>query len=164
MAMLNFGDFLKGSNRIEHGHYLEKTGFWGKRGAGCLFLAKDTKRICISHRSGSVLEPNTWGTWGGAIDSSETPEESVKREAYEEAGYKGDFELIPLFVFKSPSGFQYHNFLFVVDSEFTPLLNWETQGFSWIEYPNWPSPLHPGMVALLNDPDSVSTIENMTEV
>ena len=140
-------------NDAEHGEALKKTGFWGKRGAGCLFYAKNTKRYLIAHRSDEVEQPGTWGTWGGAIDSGESPEVAVRREAREEAGYKGKVELVPLWVFKHKSGFQYHNFLAVVEDEFEPKLNWESQGYEWVKGGAWPSPLHPGMIELLDHED-----------
>ena len=55
-------------NDSEHRAELNRTGFWGKQGAGCIILAKDTGRICLPHRSQYVEQPGTWGTWGGAID------------------------------------------------------------------------------------------------
>lgn len=143
----------------DHRQQLQKTGFWGRRGAGCLFLARDTKRICIAHRSEHVEQPGTWGTWGGAIDGNESPEVAVQREAHEEAGYSGAMKLVPLYVFKHSSGFTYYNYLAVIESEFTPQLDWETQGYKWITYPRWPQPLHMGMKLLLADPTSVATIE-----
>lgn len=143
----------------EHRQQLQKTGFWGARGAGCLFLALDTRRICIAHRSEHVEQPNTWGTWGGAIDRGESPETAVQREAREEAGYSGGMKLEPLYVFKHPSGFTYYNYLAIVEREFAPQLDWETQGYRWITYPRWPEPLHPGMIVLLNDSGSIATIE-----
>lgn len=149
-------------NDDEHRAQLQKTGFWGARGAGCLFLALDTRRICIAHRSEHVEQPNTWGTWGGAIDRGESPETAVEREAREEAGYSGAMKLVPLYVFKHPSGFTYYNYLAIVESEFKPQLDWETQGYSWITYPRWPQPLHPGMKLLLSDPDSIATIKRYT--
>lgn len=146
-------------NDDDHRQQLQKTGFWGRRGAGCLFLARDTKRICIAHRSEHVEQPGTWGTWGGAIDGDESPEVAVQREAHEEAGYSGAMKLVPLYVFKHSSGFTYYNYLAVIESEFTPQLDWETQGYKWITYPRWPQPLHMGMKLLLADPTSVATIE-----
>lgn len=53
-------------SREQHRAAKEETGFWGRRGAGCLFLSNQTERILFAHRSDEVLEPNTWGTWGGA--------------------------------------------------------------------------------------------------
>jgi 8-oxo-dGTP pyrophosphatase MutT (NUDIX family) len=138
-------------NDEEHGKALEKTGFWGKRGAGCLFYAKSTGRYLIAHRSKDVEQPGTWGTWGGAIDSGESPEAAVEREAREEAGYHGDVELKHLWTFKHPSGFRYFNYLATVDDEFKPVLNWETQGYRWVKRGEWPKPLHPGMIALLEN-------------
>lgn len=146
-------------NNIEHQAELEKTGFWGKQGAGCLFYCSATGRYLISHRSRYVLEPGTWGTWGGAIDSSEQPLNACKREVQEETGYHGPAEYRHLWTFKS-GNFQYHNFLVTVPEEFDPTLDWENQGFAWVEYGDWPSPLHPGLKALI---DSGTIKKPMTE-
>ena len=143
----------------EHRTALNQTGFWGKQGAGCLFLAKDTGRICIAHRSQAVEQPGTWGTWGGAIDSGEDPAKAVRREVEEEAGYTGQLNLIPLFIFSHPSGFKYYNFLALVDKEFIPITDWETQNSGWFDYGHWPNPLHPGLVTLLHDSTSTAIIQ-----
>lgn len=145
-----------------HQAELEKTGFWGAAGAGCVFLARSTGRLLLCHRSEDVEQPHTWGNWGGAIDPGESPDEAVAREATEETGHPGPFETIPLFVFKSAS-FRYYNYLVVVDDEFTPTppskQNWETQGHRWCEWGQWPSPLHFGLQALFSDAESVRKIE-----
>jgi 8-oxo-dGTP pyrophosphatase MutT (NUDIX family) len=135
----------------EHGQALRKTGFWGKQGAGAIILAKSTGKFLIPFRSSYVEQPNTWGVWGGAIDSGEDPKEAAKREVQEEAGYRGgDILMIPLYIFHDQkSGFKYYNFLAVVDDEFTPNLNWETENFKWVEFGQWPTPLHFGLKALL---------------
>lgn len=146
----------------EHQQALKQTGFWGRRGAGCVIMARDTGRFCIAHRSNRVEQPGTWGTWGGAIDEGEDPRLAVKRELAEESGYTGAMKLVPLFTFTHKSGFTYYNFLAVVEREFKPRLNWETQGSDWVEYGAWPSPLHPGLKALLSDPDSAETMRRST--
>jgi len=151
-------EFLINSDE-EHRAALNQTGFWGKQGAGCLFLAKDTGRICIAHRSQAVEQPGTWGTWGGAIDSGEDPVKAIRREVKEEAGYTGQLDLIPLFIFSHPSGFKYYNFLALVDKEFTPITDWETQNSAWFDYGRWPKPLHPGLVTLLSDLASTAIIQ-----
>ena len=148
----------KDPNDREHLAAMKRTGFWGKQGAGCIFLARNTGRLLIAHRSRKVEQPNTWGTWGGAIDSGEDPETAVRREAREEAGAAAAIvALKPLFVFQSGS-FRYSNFLAVVDHEFEPVLTWETQGYRWCPFGEWPNHLHFGLQAVLNDPASTATI------
>jgi len=140
-----------------HGDALGETGFWGRAGAGVLFQALDTGRILISHRSERVEEPDTWGTWGGAIDENENPMLAAMREASEETGVAPDQkDIIPMYVFSHSSGFRYFNFLVITSKEFNPKLNWESQGFGWFDFGEWPKPLHPGMVSLLNDQKSLS--------
>ena len=138
-------------NDEEHSAALTKTGFWGKRGAGVIFLAKDTGRYLLALRSDEVQEPNTWGTWGGAIDSNEESEKAAHREATEETGYNGPIELKFLWQFKhSASGFTYDNYLAIVPEEFEPDLNWESDNFEWFEKGKWPRRQHPGLKALIN--------------
>lgn len=148
----------------EHEKELEKTGFWGKAGAGCIILAKDTNRLLLPLRSSSVEQPNTWGTWGGAIDGGKSPEAAVKQEVKEEAGYDGNVQLIHLNTFEHESGFKYFNFLALIEEEFTPKLNWETEDFKWLEYGEWPSPLHFGLQFILDDPKAVSIIKRYASV
>ena len=146
----------------DHRRALGQTGFWGRRGAGCIIMAQDTGRFCIAHRSSRVEQPGTWGTWGGAIDEGEDPAQAVRRELAEEAGYTGAMKLVPLYVFKHRTGFTYYNFLAIVEQEFRPKLDWETQGWDWVEYGAWPNPLHPGLKAVLSDPHSVEAMRRAT--
>ena len=154
--MKSYKQYIK-ENDAEHQKALNDTGFWGSRGAGCIILAKDTKRILIAHRSASVEQPHTWGTWGGAIDKHETPEDAIHREVQEEAGYYGHLSVVPLMVFSSGS-FRYYNFLAIVDKEFHPHLDWETQGYKWCKFGEWPHPLHFGLKGLFNHGPSLETI------
>ncbi|CAM6054457.1 unnamed protein product [Sphagnum tenellum] len=91
---------VEGKDDADHFDALEKTGFFGSAGAGCLFVARDTGRFLFSHRSQHVEQPGDWAGWGGAIDSGEDPVEAVKREVHEEAGYNGKMDLIPIHGFK----------------------------------------------------------------
>lgn len=142
-----------------HAVALRQTGFWGKQGAGCIVIARRTGRVLLAHRSDQVLEPHTWGNWGGAVDEGVTPEDHALQELYEETGYHGRvLARVPLFVFEKGS-FRYSNFMFVVPDEFKPHLNWESQGYRWCEFGQWPSPLHYGLAALFNDPASVTKIK-----
>lgn len=128
--------------------FLLASEFWGKAGAGCVPYALDTRRICLQHRSQSVNEPGTWGTWGGAIDPGESPLEAVRRELHEESHYTGPVKFSKLSVFKK-GDFQYTNFLATVPQEFEPRHSWESQGHAWVTLDALPSPLHPGFKALL---------------
>jgi ADP-ribose pyrophosphatase YjhB (NUDIX family) len=150
-------------NDFEHAKTLSDTGYWGKMGAGAIIFAKDTKRFCLQLRSAFVEQPNTWGTWGGAVDSGMSPNDSVKKEIAEEASYSGSIDLIPIYVFRDKA-FSYHNFLGVVEKEFTPLLNWEAQDYRWFEFGEWPSPLHFGVQSILGDKHSVEVMKKQAAI
>jgi 8-oxo-dGTP pyrophosphatase MutT (NUDIX family) len=158
---MNLFELFEGVDDHNHADALRTTGFWGSKGAGCVFLAKDTGRFLIAHRSYAVEQPNTWGGWGGAIDKGEDPVEAVKREAAEETGYNGHITIEPMYVF-AKNDFRYYNFLVIVDKEFAPKLDWENQGFKWCEWGNWPSPLHFGLIALFKDSKSAELMQKLS--
>lgn len=109
--------------------------FWGNKGAGVLPYCIKTKRYLINHRSEDVNEPDTWGVWGGAIDGRENPESAALRELREECGYNGKVRLLKAYIFRTPSGsFTYYNFIGLVNEEFEPELDWESQGYEWVSY------------------------------
>lgn len=145
----------------EHKQAMLETGFWGRAAAGAIVLARSTSRLLIAHRAEGTLQAGTWGTWGGAVDAGETPEQTVARELHEEAGYHGDLETHELMVFEHDTGFRYSNFLAVVDEEFAPVLNWETQACGWFDFGRWPSPLHFGLEQLLEHEPSRETIQRL---
>jgi 8-oxo-dGTP pyrophosphatase MutT (NUDIX family) len=145
-----------------HRRELERTGFWGRAAAGSILIAQDTGRVCLSHRSPKVQEPNTWGMWGGAMDAGETPEQTAQRELQEETRYTGPVKFFPLWTFEHSSGFRYYNFAAVIDQEFEPQMDRETQGFLWFDLDDdesWPTPLHPGVNTLLSRPDVVNKLQ-----
>lgn len=138
----------------EHTPALLETGFWGRRGAGCIVFAKDTGRFLIGLRSMGVLESHTWGTWGGAVPNGMSSDASTLRELAEETGFEGEVELVLSYVFRDEaSGFQYENFVAVVDEEFIPTLNWEHDDHLWVENGDWPDPLHFGLAKFLQEAD-----------
>lgn len=149
------------ANDTDHQKALEQTGFWGKQAAGCLPVARSTGRYLFAHRSRYVLEPNTWGFWGGAIDESETPMQAVRRELKEEAGFHGQYKLILLDIFSHQSGFKYYSYMAIVEEEFEPKLDRETQGFAWVEYGQWPQPLHPGVKRTLSAPSNLYFVRDV---
>lgn len=123
--------------------------YWGSQAAGCIIIAKDTGRILLGHRSDRCeYEPSVWGTWGGKIDNDEDPKAAVKREVQEETGYDGVTKVSPLYVY-TDGDFRYNNYALIVPFEFTPQLNWEHDTSKWIEFGDWPEPMHFGLEALL---------------
>ena len=152
-------------NDDEHQQALDQTGFRGKAGSRALFIARSTGRILFNHRGPHVQEPNEWGVWGGAMDEGENPKQAAKREAHEEAGIDvQDEDIIQLYVFHDQqSGFRYFNHLIIVQDEFTPTLDWETQGSKWVEFGDWPTPMHFGVKSLLGDQKSVQVIKQLAQ-
>lgn len=120
---------------------LEKTGYWGEFGAGVLFYCPKTNHILLDHRSSEVLNPDTYGIYGGAGDETETPLETAKREAFEETQHAVS-NLTEVYVYTDNS-FAYHTFLCCVDEEFIPKPlpehEWETQGYIWCSPSNIPN-------------------------
>lgn len=141
---LNYKDFYKDEPEETSRQY------WGRKGAGCIFIAKRTGRILLALRSDNVEEPGTWGTWGGKIDFEETPKQAVEREVEEETGFNGNYKIAHLYTFKDGT-FKYHNFAVVVPFEFTPELNWESESSGWFEYGDWPDPMHFGLRSLIQN-------------
>lgn len=140
--------------------------FWGDLAAGILPIAKDSGKILLSYRSKYVNEPNTWGIWGGAVDKIEDSVlNTARKEFKEETKFSGTIILIPSFIFKSPNNtFEYHNFIGILDSEFIPKLDWETEKFKWVTFdemlllPN----KHFGLKSLINN--DLNTIKHYSEV
>jgi len=122
--------------------------FYGNKGAGALIIAADTGKLLLLLRSNTVNEPGTWNLAGGKINKDENSKETVEREIFEETGYDGDYEISPLHTFKNKE-FRYYNNLLIVPSEFTPKLNNEHTKYKWIEYGEWPNPLHFGIKSLI---------------
>ena len=100
-----------------------------------------------------MLQPGTWGTIGGAIDTGEKPEEAVLREVREELGFHATADNLQLcYIFRDERTlFTYHNYVVLADEEFVPTSNWEVSDHTWLEFGQWPSPLHFGMEAWLRD-------------
>lgn len=122
-------------------------------GAGCSLIAKDTNRILLQLRSSTVDNPHTWGIWGGEIDNDESPEQTMVRESQEETGYDGDLTILPLTVHKDHN-VVYHNHLVIIDKEFEPIINDETEDYLWTSLENIPDPMHYGLEFILSDEDT----------
>ena len=112
-------------------------GFHGNRGAGILFLTKNTNRFLVLKRSHKIHEPGTWSIPGGAFNpEKESPKQCAKRECFEETGYdcKDVSDFIPAYVYVSPENtFRYYNFICLIPEEFEPQLNEESKSYRWLD-------------------------------
>lgn len=161
--------YLKLFENFESGVYADfdndlEEPFWGNFGAGVLPYSKSTKRFLINFRSKYVNEAHTWNIWGGKIDTEEDIKDAVEREFEEESGYDGNIELIDAYIFKNPKGkFKYYNFIGIIDNEFTPILNWESENYKWVTYDELINldNKHFGLENLLNDKETLKIIQNL---
>jgi 8-oxo-dGTP pyrophosphatase MutT (NUDIX family) len=118
---------------------------------GVWFYAVATGRYLYLMRN-DPKHPGAWGLPGGRIEPGETLIDAIQRECYEELGSMPEYlRLVPLEKFTTAdSGFSYHTFFCSVDEEFIPVLNYEHQGYAWIDSGTWPRPMHPGLWSTVN--------------
>jgi 8-oxo-dGTP pyrophosphatase MutT (NUDIX family) len=162
--MIGSGDYASFHNR-------SGDDFWGNIGGGVVPICSTTGRILLPYRSRMVNEPHTWGVWGGKIDEERGEAQSdiedvVQREFTEESGFRGHIELIPAFIFETPSkSFKYYNFIGILDHEYQPRLDWETEKFKWVTFDEMMniSPKHFGLQGVLNDRKSMDIIKRYSK-
>lgn len=117
--------------------------------AGIFFYASSTKRFLYLLRNDDRTSGN-WGIPGGKIEKDETLLAGLQRECIEEINFfPNSAKLIPIQKFVHNT-FTYHTFFCKVTDEFIPELNEEHVGYSWINYNQYPKPLHPGLFNTVN--------------
>ncbi|ASV44257.1 hypothetical protein PBI_SCTP2_242 [Salicola phage SCTP-2] len=148
-----------------HRQELEKTGFWGKKGAGCLLYSVQTDTFLFLQRSAVVEQPHTWNLAGGAIDPEENSKKAAIRELYEETQINVSEQNTHLIhTYKDDnSSFVFFNFLSVIDNEQQPVLNWENKDYVWESIDNHPEPLHFGLKEFLFDQKVLEKIKNIID-
>lgn len=118
---------------------------------GVWFYSISTDRHLYLLRN-DTKHPGTWGLPGGKVEAGESLLATINRECCEEIGHMPKItSLVPLEKFTSTDGaFSYHTFFATVVEEFTPVLNYEHIGYSWISRATWPKPMHPGLWSTVN--------------
>lgn len=156
--------------------------YWGDSGAGVLPFCSTTKRFLPNLRSAHVMQPNTYGIFGGGIfvgeeeaskikDAKELIDsknehifrDAAKRELGEETGYHGAIDLQLLYVYQDNAcDWHYYNYLGTVFQEFnsspTDHRSWEQHedGSHWVTFDELLSlnPKHFGLKKLLDEAGS----------
>ena len=121
------------------------------KAVGVWFRSLDTGRYLYLLRNDSK-HPGAWGLPGGKLEPGETLLGGMERECIEELGsFPTYLRLIPLEKFTAPDGaFEYHTWVCVLNTEFTPRLNHEHLGYAWIDAGTFPRPMHPGLWNTIN--------------
>lgn len=110
--------------------------YWGNEAAGAILFDPASKKFGLARRSAMVNEPGLLGTFGGAMESGDSVQETLDNELMEEIGYFYPADARPLPVFEDKENdFRYHNFVVNLDmSSFDPVLNWENDAIEWYTY------------------------------
>lgn len=117
-----------------------------KKAAGCLIISSKTNKCLFSLRASNKSHRLTWGLWGGMMEEKEQPKDTIHREMEEEIGFLPNIDRIyPFDVYESnDKKFIYYSFVCVVDEEFIPKINAESDGFAWCNLGIFPKPMHQG--------------------
>jgi 8-oxo-dGTP pyrophosphatase MutT (NUDIX family) len=129
--------------------------FTDQGAAGIVLYAEDTGRYGLQQRSNDINDPGLWAAWGGGREPGESLEQCARRELSEEGGYTGPIKLHHL-----ASNPKYTTFIGVVPHEFEPQANDEWKDYCWTEAGDWPSPMHPGVAAAL---ENITMNENFAD-
>jgi 8-oxo-dGTP pyrophosphatase MutT (NUDIX family) len=122
----------------------------------------DTNRYCWQLRSSEERWSGTWGLWGGRSNPGETPLDTLLRECWEETGHDDWQKIIPLHRYVSKDrNFIYDTFCLVVDKEFLPKLDHESDGYCWLSLGIQPKPLHHRSKGLVQSSGFMSKLINM---
>jgi len=132
------------------------------RAAGGLIYACDTRRYCWQLRSTEEKWSGTWGLWGGRSNTGESPRDTLIRELEEETGITAWKKIVPLHRYVSKDQkFIYDTFCLVVEQEFLPQLNSESDGYCWLPLGINPRPLHHKSKGLIQSSSFVSKLVNL---
>lgn len=122
--------------------------------AGITFYCRSTNNYLLLYRSANVVDGSCWCGAGGKIEDGETPEQAARREIAEEIGFDtyGEGQYVSLYRYED-ANLIFYNFLGIVEEQFFPVLNWESDGYVWIKEKDFPTgdAMHFGMKAILAD-------------
>ena len=124
MSTLRDGDGLV---RCGQGHT-----HWGRYGAAGL-LAHHDGHVLLQHRARATIGGGTWGVFGGARDSTETPVAAALRETSEESTLDVSTVTVHGLMHEDHGGWAYDTIIGTVPSlaEVAPA-SWESKDAAWV--------------------------------
>lgn len=134
--------------------------------AGAVFVARDTQRFLFLLRT-QGRTANTWGIAGGKKEPEDnTLYDALLREIQEEIGFLPEIsKTIPIEWYESNDQlFYYNTYVLIVENEFIPKLNEEHSGYAWVNFDNWPKPLHQGVKTTLHSKTTRTKIQTILQV
>lgn len=124
------------------------------KAAGVILVSGD-RLLLMRRAAGARDHVGTWSVPFGCIEGNESPEETARRELFEETGYHVDGELFHLY-----NDADTQSVTFIVDVEgFEPLLSDEHDEAVWTTIYDLPEPLHPGLDLLHQLRDEADTTD-----
>jgi 8-oxo-dGTP pyrophosphatase MutT (NUDIX family) len=89
----------------------------------------------------------------------------VIRETREELGIEVQHEDLHLcYTFRdAKTQFVYYNYTALIPEECELVLNWEVSEHTWVDFGQWPEPLHFGMQHWLQDPHGESALRALVQ-
>ena len=141
--------------------------YWGRGGAGIVFICPERNTILLGKRAAWVLDPGTWGSPGGAVDgefhttpiSDPITDESIfrdtaLRETEEECGSLPSGLTLSGRTEFEDEGFRYVTYLARLNPQ--QVDRWklnspdgETDEWRWFPLDDLPSPVHPKLASAL---------------
>lgn len=117
--------------------------------AAGLMMIHPSGHILMLRRSDKGDHAGEWALPGGHMEDGEEPADTARREAVEEVGHLPSWDVRPLDRATSPEGVSYTTFVAQAPEMFTPRLSDEHTEAAWHKLDELPSPLHPGVAALM---------------
>lgn len=114
--------------------------------AGVMFQTPEG-RMLLMHRT----DKEGWAFPAGGLEDDETWQHAAQREAAEETGYPGDWQIEHIDS-RETNGVLFHTFRQPVDAVFTPIMNEEHDDFGWFlpsQLNTLVNRVHPGVMATL---------------
>ncbi len=129
------------------------------QGAGVMFFTPKGDALFM-RRNGNGDHGGEWAFPGGMVEDDEEPDQAAAREAFEETGGLPHGERNLVHRSAEHGDVDFHTYAQQVHDRFEPKLNDEHDAYVWAPLHKPPSPLHPGIGAMLSKFSKSGAAEN----